>query len=155
MINILIRIHHEPLERRLLFWLPVPQWVKPTDDYQVQGAALKLPCHWRHGAVFSDTYNHIEGGTQGESLVFIFLKTMDSWNSGSNHVSLSLLLKKGNIFLVDHAIMDGIPANVIRDKTQHIAAPLCLLYEHPEKGLIPIAIQVKPADSHLLRKIII
>ncbi len=71
------------------------------------------------------------------------------------NASLSLLLKKGNIFLVDHVIMDGIPANVIRDKTQHIAAPLCLLYEHPEKGLIPIAIQVKPADSHLLRIIII
>ncbi|XP_026072143.1 arachidonate 5-lipoxygenase-like [Carassius auratus] len=52
-------------------------------------------------------------------------------------------LKKGNIFLVDQAIMDGIPANVIRDKAQHIAAPLCLLYEHPEKGLIPIAIQLE------------
>ncbi|KAK2913679.1 hypothetical protein Q8A67_002078 [Cirrhinus molitorella] len=52
-------------------------------------------------------------------------------------------LKKGNIFMVDHAIMDGIPANVIRDRTQHIAAPLCLLYEHPEKGLIPIAIQLE------------
>ncbi|XP_051506849.1 polyunsaturated fatty acid 5-lipoxygenase-like [Myxocyprinus asiaticus] len=52
-------------------------------------------------------------------------------------------LKKGNIFLVDHAILDGIPANVIRDQKQHIAAPLCLLYEHPEKGLIPIAIQLE------------
>ncbi|XP_067299200.1 arachidonate 12-lipoxygenase, 12S-type [Pseudorasbora parva] len=52
-------------------------------------------------------------------------------------------LKKGNIFLVDHAIVDGIPANVIRNKTQHIAAPLCLLYEHPERGLIPIAIQLE------------
>ncbi len=154
MINILIRIHHEPLERRLVLWVPVPQWFKPTDDYQVHGAALKLPCHWRHGAVFSDTYNHVEGRTQGESLGVFFLKTMDSWNSGSNNISSSLLLKKGNIFLVDHAIMDGIPANVIRNKTQHIAAPLCLLYEHPEKGLIPIAIQVKPADSHLLGIII-
>uniref|UniRef100_A0A8C2HUL3 Arachidonate 12-lipoxygenase n=1 Tax=Cyprinus carpio TaxID=7962 RepID=A0A8C2HUL3_CYPCA len=51
-------------------------------------------------------------------------------------------LKEGNIFLVDYAIMDGIPANVIRDRIQHIASPLCLLYEHPEKGLIPIAIQL-------------
>lgn len=52
-------------------------------------------------------------------------------------------LKKGNIFLVDHAILDGIPANVIRNSAQYIAAPLCLLYEHPEKGLIPIAIQLE------------
>uniref|UniRef100_A0A8C1XES3 Arachidonate 12-lipoxygenase n=1 Tax=Cyprinus carpio TaxID=7962 RepID=A0A8C1XES3_CYPCA len=43
-------------------------------------------------------------------------------------------LKEGNIFLVDYAIMDGIPANVIRDRIQHIASPLCLLYEHPEKA---------------------
>ncbi|XP_051564361.1 polyunsaturated fatty acid 5-lipoxygenase-like [Myxocyprinus asiaticus] len=52
-------------------------------------------------------------------------------------------LKKGNVFLVDYAILDGIPANVIRDQKQHIAAPLCLLYEHPENGLIPIAIQLE------------
>ncbi|XP_056317349.1 arachidonate 12-lipoxygenase, 12S-type [Danio aesculapii] len=52
-------------------------------------------------------------------------------------------LKKGNIYLVDHAILDGIPANVIRNSAQYIAAPLCLLYEHPEKGLIPIAIQLE------------
>uniref|UniRef100_A0A8C2GE29 Arachidonate 12-lipoxygenase n=1 Tax=Cyprinus carpio TaxID=7962 RepID=A0A8C2GE29_CYPCA len=77
------------------------------------------------------------------SLVLIFLNTMDSWKSAPNIcVSLSLLLKEGNIFLVDYAIMDGIPANVIRDRIQHIASPLCLLYEHPEKGLIPIAIQL-------------
>uniref|UniRef100_A0A8C1XEV3 Arachidonate 12-lipoxygenase n=1 Tax=Cyprinus carpio TaxID=7962 RepID=A0A8C1XEV3_CYPCA len=77
------------------------------------------------------------------SLVLIFLNTMDSWKSASNIcVSLSLLLQEGNIFLVDYAIMDGIPANVIRDRIQHIASPLCLLYEHPEKGLIPIAIQL-------------
>ena len=38
--------------------------------------------------------------------------------------------------------MDGIPANTIKGKLQHIAAPLCLLYQHPDEGLIPIAIQV-------------
>ncbi|XP_058481537.1 arachidonate 12-lipoxygenase, 12S-type [Solea solea] len=52
-------------------------------------------------------------------------------------------LKKGNIFLLDYAIMDGIPSNIIRGKPQYIAAPLCLLYQHPDKGLIPIAIQLE------------
>ncbi|XP_038831711.1 polyunsaturated fatty acid lipoxygenase ALOX12-like isoform X1 [Salvelinus namaycush] len=51
-------------------------------------------------------------------------------------------LKAGNIYLVDYAIMDGVPTNVIRGKPQYIAAPLCLLYEHPDQGLIPIAIQL-------------
>ncbi|XP_041738607.1 arachidonate 12-lipoxygenase, 12S-type [Coregonus clupeaformis] len=51
-------------------------------------------------------------------------------------------LKAGNIYLIDYAIMDGVPTNVIRGKPQYIAAPLCLLYEHPDLGLIPIAIQL-------------
>uniref|UniRef100_A0A8C8IGB3 Arachidonate 12-lipoxygenase n=1 Tax=Oncorhynchus tshawytscha TaxID=74940 RepID=A0A8C8IGB3_ONCTS len=51
-------------------------------------------------------------------------------------------LKAGNIYLIDYAIMDGVPTNVIRGKPQYIAAPLCLLYEHPDQGLIPVAIQL-------------
>ncbi|XP_018588735.2 arachidonate 12-lipoxygenase, 12S-type [Scleropages formosus] len=57
-------------------------------------------------------------------------------------MTLSKEMKAGNIYLVNYAIMDGIPANVIRNRPQHLAAPLCLLYEHPESGLIPIAIQL-------------
>ncbi|KAI4892364.1 hypothetical protein NFI96_023299 [Prochilodus magdalenae] len=78
----------------------------------------------------------------------------------SPNTTLEKELKAGNVFLVDHGIMDGVPANVIRNMQQHIAAPLCLLYEHPEKGLIPIAIQLEqnpdrdtpiflPSDPHL------
>ena len=52
------------------------------------------------------------------------------------------LVQAGNIYLLDYAIMDGIPTNTIRGKPQYIAAPLCLLYQHPDDGLIPIAIQV-------------
>lgn len=53
------------------------------------------------------------------------------------------LVQAGNIYLIDYSIMDGIPANTIKGKLQYIAAPLCLLYQHPDNGLIPIAIQVK------------
>ncbi|KAK6478117.1 arachidonate 5-lipoxygenase-like [Huso huso] len=56
--------------------------------------------------------------------------------------TLSKEMKAGNIYLMDYAILDGLPANVIRGKQQHLAAPLCLLYEHPDKGLIPLAIQL-------------
>lgn len=54
-------------------------------------------------------------------------------------------MEAGNIYIVDYAILDGIPANVIRSQQQHLAAPICLLYEHPEDSLIPIAIQVSGA----------
>ncbi|KAM7365937.1 hypothetical protein PAMP_015414 [Pampus punctatissimus] len=56
--------------------------------------------------------------------------------------NLNKELKAGHIFLLDYAIMDGIPSNTIRGKPQYIAAPLCLLYQHPDQGLIPIAIQL-------------
>lgn len=38
--------------------------------------------------------------------------------------------------------MDAIPSNTIKGIPQHIAAPICLLYNHPDEGLKPIAIQV-------------
>ncbi|XP_037537662.1 arachidonate 12-lipoxygenase, 12S-type [Nematolebias whitei] len=56
-------------------------------------------------------------------------------------------LKAGNIYLIDYSIMDGIPANTIKGKPQYIAAPLCLLYQHPDNGLIPIAIQLEPTPG--------
>ncbi len=51
-------------------------------------------------------------------------------------------MQAGNIYLLDYVIMDGIPTNTIQGQPQYIAAPLCLLYQHPHEGLIPIAIQV-------------
>lgn len=56
-------------------------------------------------------------------------------------------LKAGNIYLLDYAIMDGIPTNTIKGKPQYIAAPLCLLYQHPDEGLMPIAIQLEQSPG--------
>uniref|UniRef100_A0A8C4X8D8 Arachidonate 12-lipoxygenase n=1 Tax=Erpetoichthys calabaricus TaxID=27687 RepID=A0A8C4X8D8_ERPCA len=78
---------------------------------------------------------------------------------GSN-TTLCKELNAGTIYLVDYSILEGIPANKIRGKHQYITAPLCLLYEHPERGLIPLAIQIQqiphkdnpiflPSDSEL------
>ncbi|XP_017327611.1 polyunsaturated fatty acid 5-lipoxygenase isoform X2 [Ictalurus punctatus] len=65
----------------------------------------------------------------------------------SPNTTLDKELKTGNVYLVDYAIIDGIPENVMSGKKQHIAAPLCLLYEHPDNGLIPIAIQLEQNPS--------
>uniref|UniRef100_A0A673IZ02 Arachidonate 12-lipoxygenase, 12S-type-like n=1 Tax=Sinocyclocheilus rhinocerous TaxID=307959 RepID=A0A673IZ02_9TELE len=103
--------------------------------------------HWKEDCFFG--YQFLNGSnprmiTRCKELPSNFLVTGDMVQSSLvPTTTLKEELKKGNIFLVDHAIMDGIPANVIRDQAQHIAAPLCLLYEHPEKGLIPIAIQLE------------
>ncbi|XP_035265627.1 arachidonate 12-lipoxygenase, 12S-type isoform X2 [Anguilla anguilla] len=58
------------------------------------------------------------------------------------HTSLDQEIKAGNIYQVDYAILDGIPPNVIEGVKQYLAAPLCLLYDHPERGFIPLAIQL-------------
>ncbi|XP_063756959.1 arachidonate 12-lipoxygenase, 12S-type isoform X1 [Eleginops maclovinus] len=58
-------------------------------------------------------------------------------------LSLNGSSQAGNIYLLDYAIMDGVPTNTIRGKPQFIAAPLCLLYLHPDDGLMPIAIQLE------------
>ncbi|XP_068444200.1 arachidonate 12-lipoxygenase, 12S-type [Clinocottus analis] len=64
-------------------------------------------------------------------------------SSMAPRTNLDKELKAGNIYLLDFAIMDGVPTNTIRGKLQYIAAPLCLLYQHPDDGLIPIAIQLE------------
>ncbi|XP_029310267.1 arachidonate 12-lipoxygenase, 12S-type [Cottoperca gobio] len=64
-------------------------------------------------------------------------------SSMAPRTNLDKELKAGNIYLLDYAIMDGVPTNTIRGKPQYIAAPLCLLYLHPDDGLIPIAIQLE------------
>ncbi|XP_039996998.1 arachidonate 12-lipoxygenase, 12S-type [Xiphias gladius] len=64
-------------------------------------------------------------------------------SSMAPRTNLDIELKAGNIYLLDYAIMDGIPTNTIKARPQYIAAPLCLLYQHPDEGLIPIAIQIE------------
>uniref|UniRef100_A0A8C4EL15 Arachidonate 12-lipoxygenase n=1 Tax=Dicentrarchus labrax TaxID=13489 RepID=A0A8C4EL15_DICLA len=69
-------------------------------------------------------------------------------SSMAPRTNLDKELKAGNIYLLDYAIMDGIPTNTIKSKPQYIAAPLCLLYQHPDEGLIPIAIQLEQTPDH-------
>lgn len=50
--------------------------------------------------------------------------------------------QKGNIFLCDYKILDGVKANTINGKKQYVMAPLVLLHKTPDNQLMPIAIQV-------------
>uniref|UniRef100_A0A3Q2QGT2 Arachidonate 15-lipoxygenase B n=1 Tax=Fundulus heteroclitus TaxID=8078 RepID=A0A3Q2QGT2_FUNHE len=59
-------------------------------------------------------------------------------------------MKKGNIFLCDYKILDGVKANIINGKQQYLVAPLVLLHKTPDDQLMPIAIQLKqtPAEDN-------
>ncbi|XP_036125243.1 arachidonate 12-lipoxygenase, 12R-type [Molossus molossus] len=51
-------------------------------------------------------------------------------------------LEKGNIYLVDYRILEGIPTIELNGQKQHQCAPLCLLHFSPEGNMMPIAIQL-------------
>ncbi|XP_042333019.1 hydroperoxide isomerase ALOXE3-like [Sceloporus undulatus] len=52
-------------------------------------------------------------------------------------------MQKGNIFIVDYKILDGIPTCEIEGKPQYITAPLCLLHLNSNGQMMPLAIQLK------------
>ncbi|XP_076144219.1 polyunsaturated fatty acid lipoxygenase ALOX15B-like [Alosa pseudoharengus] len=52
-------------------------------------------------------------------------------------------MKKGNIFLCDYKMLDGLVGNVVAGRQQYLTAPLVLLYCNPQGLMLPIAIQLK------------
>ncbi|XP_029464989.1 arachidonate 5-lipoxygenase [Rhinatrema bivittatum] len=63
--------------------------------------------------------------------------------SFERNLTLEEEIQKGNIFIVDYALLDGITANATDPCTiQYLAAPICLLYKNLENKIIPIAIQI-------------
>ncbi|RVE68800.1 hypothetical protein OJAV_G00095080 [Oryzias javanicus] len=57
--------------------------------------------------------------------------------------TLKCELKKGNIFLCDYTILEGVEANTINGKKQYLTAPLVLLHKNQKDEMMPIAIQLK------------
>ncbi|XP_053199449.1 arachidonate 12-lipoxygenase, 12S-type [Scomber japonicus] len=123
------------------------------DDFQRIFWKLRSPIaeycmkHWKEDSLFG--YQCLNGSNprmiqRCKNLPGNFPVTPDMVQSSlPPKTNLNKELKAGNIFLLDYAIVDGIPTNTIRGELQYIAAPLCLLYQHPDQGLIPIAIQLE------------
>ncbi|KAM9608562.1 polyunsaturated fatty acid lipoxygenase ALOX15B-like [Morphnus guianensis] len=51
-------------------------------------------------------------------------------------------MEKGNIYLADYAVLEGLPTAEIDGHPTFVAAPLCLLHQRPDGQLLPIAIQL-------------
>ncbi|ROJ42272.1 Hydroperoxide isomerase ALOXE3 [Anabarilius grahami] len=61
--------------------------------------------------------------------------------------SLEQEMKKGNIFLSDYKMLDGLVGNVVSGRQQYLTAPLVLLYCNPHGMMLPIAIQLRQKPS--------
>ncbi|MED6264270.1 hypothetical protein CHARACLAT_013037 [Characodon lateralis] len=57
--------------------------------------------------------------------------------------SLEEELQKGNIYLLDYKLLDGLEANQINGKQTYLSAPLCLLHLNQQGQMVPIAIQLQ------------
>ncbi|XP_042559402.1 polyunsaturated fatty acid lipoxygenase ALOX15B-like [Clupea harengus] len=55
--------------------------------------------------------------------------------------SLKVEMKKGNIFLCDYKMLDGLVGNEVHGRQQYLTAPLVLLYCDSNDMMLPIAIQ--------------
>ncbi|XP_065106179.1 polyunsaturated fatty acid 5-lipoxygenase-like [Paramisgurnus dabryanus] len=51
-------------------------------------------------------------------------------------------IEKGNIYIVDYEILDGLPANKTKKSQFYLTAPICLLYNNRLNQIVPIAIQL-------------
>ncbi|XP_062398077.1 hydroperoxide isomerase ALOXE3-like [Sardina pilchardus] len=56
--------------------------------------------------------------------------------------TLEAEIAKGNIFLCDYKMLDGLVGNVVAGRQQYLTAPLVLLYCNPQGKMLPIAIQL-------------
>ncbi|XP_054603905.1 hydroperoxide isomerase ALOXE3 [Nothobranchius furzeri] len=61
--------------------------------------------------------------------------------------TLEMEMEKGNIFLVDQKIMDGIPTRMDDGRACFISSGFCLFYMNPDKKLVPLAIQLRQQHS--------
>ncbi|XP_041825974.1 polyunsaturated fatty acid lipoxygenase ALOX15B-like [Melanotaenia boesemani] len=61
--------------------------------------------------------------------------------------SLSEEMERGNVFMVDYRLLDGLTANTVNGKQNYLTAPLALLHLDSNNQLLPIAIQLQQSPG--------
>nr|XP_034990403.1 arachidonate 15-lipoxygenase B-like isoform X1 [Zootoca vivipara] len=119
---------------RKVFWFNTT----PVSEYVAE--------HWQEDAFFGSQYLNgvnpvvIRKCTQIPSN-FPVTQEMVAASLGAS-ATLQEEIQKGNVYIVDYKILQGIPTNTIQGQRQYMATPLCLLYQTPSGELLPIAIQL-------------
>lgn len=63
-----------------------------------------------------------------------------------------MLSQRGNMFVVDYRLLDGLAANTVNGKQNYLTAPVVLLHLNPNNHLLPVAIQVNVPDRRVLQR---
>ncbi|XP_072349325.1 polyunsaturated fatty acid lipoxygenase ALOX15B-like [Scyliorhinus torazame] len=135
-----------PLKVPGVLWNTLGEIRNNVDFSKVPVAAYVLK-HWKEDTFFG--YQYMNGSNpqliKQCSCIPAKLPVTDEMVSFSLGPSTSLQqeVQKGNIYIVDYEMLQGIPAHSICGVQQYLEAPMCLLYSTPENKLIPIAIQIK------------
>ncbi|XP_062389754.1 polyunsaturated fatty acid lipoxygenase ALOX15B-like [Sardina pilchardus] len=101
--------------------------------------------HWKEDKFFG--YQFLNGLNpmmiqRCSKLLKNFPVTENMVKGSLRHGSLEKEMKKGNIFLCDYKMLDGLVGNVVHGRQQYLTAPLVLLYCNPQGKMLPIAIQL-------------
>uniref|UniRef100_A0A3P9L0K4 Lipoxygenase domain-containing protein n=1 Tax=Oryzias latipes TaxID=8090 RepID=A0A3P9L0K4_ORYLA len=101
--------------------------------------------HWREDAFFG--YQFLNGVNP---MMIRRCKTLPSkfpvpsnMIFGKSWLTLRTEMMKGNIYLSDYNILDGVETNTINGRKQFLAAPLVLFHKNKYNEMMPIAIQLK------------
>uniref|UniRef100_H2MR43 Arachidonate 15-lipoxygenase type B n=1 Tax=Oryzias latipes TaxID=8090 RepID=H2MR43_ORYLA len=132
-----------PYTRELEFNFTVCFWRTPFKNrFVLSDYAMK---HWREDAFFG--YQFLNGVNP---MMIQRCKTLPSkfpvpldMNVSKSQLTLRTEMMKGNIFLCDYNILDGVETNTINGRKQFLAPPLVLLHKNEDDEMMPIAIQLK------------
>ncbi|CAI5638824.1 unnamed protein product [Oreochromis niloticus] len=101
--------------------------------------------HWKEDAFFGYQFLNgtnpmlIQRCTQLPSNLPVTDKTV--FPDGQHNLAEEI--EKGNIFLCDYKLLDGVESNTINGNKQFLTAPLVLLWKNNDDHLVPVAIQLK------------
>uniref|UniRef100_H2MRU4 Arachidonate 15-lipoxygenase type B n=1 Tax=Oryzias latipes TaxID=8090 RepID=H2MRU4_ORYLA len=122
----------------------IDKWNSMSDieKFVLSDYAMK---HWREDAFFG--YQFLNGVNP---MMIQRCKTLPSkfpvpsnMTFSKSQLTLRTEMMKGNIFLCDYNILDGVETNTINGRKQFLAAPLVLLHKNEDDEMMPIAIQLK------------
>uniref|UniRef100_A0A668TU40 Lipoxygenase domain-containing protein n=1 Tax=Oreochromis aureus TaxID=47969 RepID=A0A668TU40_OREAU len=120
-------------------------WKLIEDKHRLLGHYKYVCNHWKEDTFFG--YQFLNGTNpmliQRCTQLPSNLPVTDKMVFPDGQHNLAEEIEKGNIFLCDYKLLDGVESNTINGNKQFLTAPLVLLWKNNADHLVPVAIQLK------------